>query len=161
MTHCKLCKQKVKNLKEHLAEDHDGLSVRAYHRLEQCKVCREWFKQINAQHVTTHDMTLDEYERYDPTPAFMGDRIETFRRIVEDSEPPPPPPKVSMRLADIPSNPFSCFVEARRGCTYHFQKPIKDQPGWQDIPAPDAAILLGSEGIPPKYAQLQFERGGK
>jgi hypothetical protein len=163
MATCKLCEQEVESLKDHLKEEHDGLSPSAYYRLEQCKVCGKWFKKITAAHVGTHDMTWDEYERYDPTPAFMGDRVDTFRRIVEDSEPPPPPPKVSMRLADISSNPFSCFVEARQGCVYHFQKPIKGDPGWQNVPASDAYILLGSEdgSIPPKYAQLQFERGGK
>lgn len=154
---CKLCEQEVEGLKEHLAEVHD-LTVKAYNRLVQCRVCNAWLKQINAQHVATHDMTLDEYERYDPTPAFMGERIETFYRVREEPEPSPPEPTMTIRLVKCPSNPFSCAVEARPMCVYHFTQPTRGKPQWQSLPAPDAWILLGTNDIPPKYPDKKFEK---
>lgn len=155
--HCKVCDQEVEEFKEHLAEVHD-LSVKVYNRLVQCKVCGQWMKQINAQHVATHSMTMDEYERYDPTPAFMADRIETFYRIHEEPELAPPEPMVTVRLVKCDSNPFTTTVEGRPMCVYYFTQPTRGKPQWQDIPALDAHILLGSENIPPKYPHLTFER---
>lgn len=157
LTYCKICDRPVEDFKKHLAEEHD-LTLKEYKRLVQCKVCQQWLKQVNVQHLSTHDMTLDEYERYDPSPAFPPDPIVEFYRVVEESEPTPPEPIVKVRLVNCESNPFTCFVEARRGAVYYFIKPTKGKTQWQSIPALDAHILLGSEGIPPKYPHLKFEK---
>lgn len=155
---CKICKQQIEGVwKEHLAEVHD-LTTRAYNALVQCKVCGQWLKQVNVQHVATHNMTMDEYERYDPTPPFMADRVETFHRVRPEVKIPEPEPQVTMRLKKCESNPFSCSVEARPSSVYHFQQPTKGKTEWQTLPAPDAWMLLGTETIPPKYPHLKFEK---
>lgn len=121
-----------------------------------CKVCKEPVEDVVLHASTAHNMSGDEYTRYDPAP-FPGGPRETFIRQIRASEPSPPETMVEMRLVDCESNPFSCSVEARRGCVYHFQKPTRGQPQWQKIPAPDVHILLGDETSPPKYSYLIFE----
>lgn len=121
----------------------------------ECKVCGEKVKvaQVEGHVESVHDMTMDEYTRFDPTP-FPRPPITTSRPIMPIIEPPTPEPTIQIRLARIESNPYSCSVEARRGMVYHFNKKER----YKAIPAPDAWILLGHDVIPAKYAHLRFEK---
>lgn len=120
----------------------------------KCKVCEQMVADVVKHANGVHGMSEDEYARYDPTPLYQAPIIRASRKAVVTADPPPEESTIEMRLVEGPGNPFSCSVEGRRGTVYHFNQ----DEGWKKVPAPDAYILLGGEGIPPKYPHLTFEK---
>jgi hypothetical protein len=124
-----------------------------------CKFCEQdidlvmWRHHLFYDHHGLTEETYDEYKLGQRRPKVF-ESVEV-KPIPPPPEPPPPPPepKVEIRLMDIKSNPRTVSVEARKLHVYHF---VRGK--WQAIPAPDAWLLLPTEGFPGRYAHLQFER---
>jgi len=125
----------------------------------RCKFCEQDIDLVMWKHHLFYDHhglakgMYDEFEPGQQRPKVI-DSVEV-KPIPPPPEPPPPPPapKVTIRLMDTESNPRTVSVEARKLHVYHF---VKGE--WQAIPAPDAWLLLPTEGFPGRHAHLQFER---
>lgn len=123
----------------------------------KCRLCEE---EVEKRHLSQHlwtvhaGMTLAEYASWRPgQPHARVIEIGTVRRVPPASPPEPKPePRVSIRLADVETNPPSVSVEARPCCVYHFTRGK-----YQFIPVADARLLLPNEISPGKYGHLIFE----